>query len=211
MSAPDYRILFPSTKVDFNNDVGTTGQDHDDYPSPDTQARYDWMRLYLIGLLSCQASEDQPTNYRTGTPWFSLAQMAYKYFDGSNFEHISKGILVPDDVTDEDSLGNLHDWAQAVTSKVDSITRRAVFSGEARSDSSVINMPASVQAVAAENDNRPFVYKNGKLQDPRLTDFNSGCPTCIELLGDAVLEEGDTFTVVIEKVDVLYESDVIVD
>jgi hypothetical protein len=69
MSAPDYRIKFPSTLIDFPNDIGTTGQDHDNYPSPGTQARYDWLRLYLIGLLSNQASANSPTNYREGSLW----------------------------------------------------------------------------------------------------------------------------------------------
>lgn len=76
MSAPDYRIRFDPTTIDFADDVGTTGQDHDSYPAPGTQARYDWMRMYLIGLLSLQASNEAPTQYRNGTLWFKLDENA---------------------------------------------------------------------------------------------------------------------------------------
>lgn len=73
MSLPDCRIKFPPPLVDFVNDVGVTGQPHDSYPAPGQQARYDWMRLYLIGLLSNQACAEEPSNYREGTLWFDVS------------------------------------------------------------------------------------------------------------------------------------------
>ena len=71
-SAFDNRIRFSTSAIDFQNDVGLTQQQHDTYPSPNTQARYDWMRMYLIGLLSNQSSCDQPSQYRPGTMWYQM-------------------------------------------------------------------------------------------------------------------------------------------
>lgn len=78
MSLPDNRIRFSGPGIDFENEVGRTGQDHDDYPQPYTQARYDWMRMFLIGLLSCQSSKEEPTQYRDGTWWFDLNTLTMK-------------------------------------------------------------------------------------------------------------------------------------
>lgn len=71
-SAFDNRIRFSTSAIDFLNDVGLTQQTHDTYPSPNTQARYDWMRMYLIGLLSNQSSCNQPSQYRPGTMWYQM-------------------------------------------------------------------------------------------------------------------------------------------
>lgn len=76
MTLPDNRIKLPAGEIDFDNTVGTTGQSHDLYPYPGHQPRYDHMRMYLIGLLSQQASFDEPTEYREGTVWFNLNTMA---------------------------------------------------------------------------------------------------------------------------------------
>lgn len=65
----DHRIRLPGPRIDFQNDVGLTGQTHDDFPAPG-QARFDHMRMYLIGLLSCQSGQHPPTQYRDGTLWF---------------------------------------------------------------------------------------------------------------------------------------------
>jgi len=73
MTLPDNRIRYPAGLVDFAGEVGLTGQDHDSYPLQNTQARFDWMRLTLIGLLSNQSSVgDEPTQFRQGTTWFDL-------------------------------------------------------------------------------------------------------------------------------------------
>ncbi len=62
----DNRIRFPSAKIDFAVDVGLTDQEHDGFPGPGQPPRYDWMRLFLHGLLSHQSSESEPTEYRSG-------------------------------------------------------------------------------------------------------------------------------------------------
>ena len=50
MSIPDNRLRFSSTKIDFANDVGIASQDHDNYPPPQGQARFDHMRMVVIAL-----------------------------------------------------------------------------------------------------------------------------------------------------------------
>ena len=71
-STPDYRIRFPAPTINFGSEVGLTGQTHDNYPAPNSQLRFDWMRLYLLGLLSNQASYHEPTQFREGTLWLDL-------------------------------------------------------------------------------------------------------------------------------------------
>lgn len=112
MAAPDARIHLPGSPIDFPTDVGTTGQDHDTYPSPDTQARFDHMRMYLIGLLANQASigTDEPTQYREGTWWFDLTEGAMKIRKGDAWVPAGDGILVADGVT----LGDFYTQFQSL-------------------------------------------------------------------------------------------------
>lgn len=98
---PDNRINLQPPLIDFVDDVGTTGQAHDTFPQPG-QARYDWMRSYLIGLLAHQASFQEPIEFRLGSVWFDLNTSSFKYragsaepiftTEGSNFIPISHGI-----------------------------------------------------------------------------------------------------------------------
>lgn len=78
---PDNRIRTPAPPIDFADDVGETGQEHDNYPEPG-QARYDWMRMFLIGLLANQASYSEPVNYRKGSLWFDLNDEVLKIRTG---------------------------------------------------------------------------------------------------------------------------------
>ena len=68
---PDNRMRFTAPPIDFEDDVGETGQDHDRFPEPG-QARYDWMRMVVISLLANQASYNAPVNYRRGSFWIDL-------------------------------------------------------------------------------------------------------------------------------------------
>lgn len=81
-SLPDDRINLQPPLIDFTNDVGTTGQAHDTFPEPG-QARFDWMRSYLIGLLSNQSAFCEPIEFRIGTIWFDLNNASYKYRAGA--------------------------------------------------------------------------------------------------------------------------------
>lgn len=78
---PDDRINLQPPLVDFSV-VGTTGQAHDTFPAPG-QARFDWMRSYLIGLLSHQSSFSEPIEFRLGTTWFDLNNASFKYRAGA--------------------------------------------------------------------------------------------------------------------------------
>lgn len=111
-SLPDDRINLQPPLVDFTNDVGTTGQAHDNFPAPG-QARYDWMRSYLIGLLSNQSAFCEPIEFRIGTVWFDLNNASYKYRagathpillnEGDSWLSLSYGIEL-------DTGLNLQDW-----------------------------------------------------------------------------------------------------
>jgi hypothetical protein len=99
MPLPDQRIQLPAPKIDFPTDVGVTGQDHDNYPAADTQPRFDWMRSYLIGLLCNQSSFDEPTQFRNGTLWYDLNELALKIRKDGEWVPAGDGILVADGVT----------------------------------------------------------------------------------------------------------------
>ena len=108
---PDNRMRFPAPPIDFEGDVGETGQDHDNFPEPG-QARYDWMRMAIIALLSNQASYDEPVNYRAGTFWFDLTTGILKVrmgdgVAGTEWKDFSEAIQVTDGVT-------LKDWFDAI-------------------------------------------------------------------------------------------------
>lgn len=91
----DNRIQFPVNEIDFSQ-VGFTGQTHDNYPSPDTSPRYDWMSLYLKGLLSNQSSVQAPCTYRYGTMWYSLGLESFYCY--SSVENISQSTDIDCDV-----------------------------------------------------------------------------------------------------------------
>lgn len=96
MALPNNTIRFPAPEIDFDTQVGTTGQDHDNYPSKLTQARYDWMRLVIIGLLSCQSSDQEPTQYRDGTWWFDLGTNTMKIRTGNEWQPAAAVLAVAD-------------------------------------------------------------------------------------------------------------------
>lgn len=106
----DNRIRLPGPKINFADDVGVTGQDHDDYPEPG-QARYDHLRMYLIGLLSNQSGPQPPTQYRDGTVWFDTSgpKGVLKIRDRSEWRHLAEAIQLAPDVT-------LADWFQSQSS-----------------------------------------------------------------------------------------------
>ena len=203
----DNRIRFPSTEVDFEEDVGLTGQTHDLFPAPG-QARYDWMRMYLIGLLSCQSSSEQPINYREGTLWYNLDPSGsnYKYFDGSVFADLANAIGVQGT--------NLSEWANDVQDSLERVSPRAVFSG--KSDINYLDeliIPNDALFVASFKYVKPLMFRNGKLVDPRLTKLNNG-RTKINLInsdsiGDARLISGDEYTVILERVDYIEPNSII--
>jgi hypothetical protein len=206
----DNRISFPATEVDFADVVGTTGQDHDGFPDGGQQPRFDWMRLYLIGLLSCQSSEEPPTQYRTGTVWFSRSRNAYFVWFNDAWRSLSEFIAVMENT--DGSVLSLSDWFELAETKLDSIQPRITYSGSSVVDNvTSIPVPDSVQERIEPIVQylHPLVYKNGQLIDPRSTRFAEGCPTVIELLNDENLDEGDRFTVIIESFHLMLTDDVV--
>jgi len=124
MALPDNRIRIQSSLIDFDDDVGTTGQDHDSFPEPGP-ARYDTMRMFLIGLLAHQASYDEPTNFRKGTIWldlntFTLSIRSGDGAAGTEWSDLSDAIQVSSGLS-------LKDWFDAVSG---SLAERLVSSAE---------------------------------------------------------------------------------
>lgn len=139
---PDNRINLNAPLIDFA-DVGTTGKLHDEFPKPGP-ARYDWMRSYLIGLLSHQASLDEPTEFRLGSIWFDLNSTAFKYrrgtqgpivvTEGDEWASLANGIEMETGIT----LADWYDQVKAVVSGADP-TVSAIFARntEATADESI--------------------------------------------------------------------------
>ena len=107
-----------------------------------------------------------------------------------NFEDISKYIKTIDK--------SLYEWAQDIEAKRAAFRSTGTFSGVAYDDSNVISIPRNLQEISMAP-NKPYLFKNGKIIDPALVQFNNGCPVAIELSGDAILEDEDTFTVFIKQ------------
>lgn len=194
---PDNRIRFPVTKVDLENDVGLTGQTHDNYPAAGTQARADWMNLCLIGLLAQQSSYSEPSNYRDGTPWFDLNDGTLKIRFGGEWVHYAAVLSIAQD-NDGASTKTLAQFYSEIQSALSGLSPEVVYNGSVTTNSTAtIPIPESLRTYIA-SDSRAFVFVNGLLIDPRNTTIESG-HTLILLTG-LTLDSGDTFTVSIRRV-----------
>ena len=197
MALPDNRMRFPAPKIDFETEVGTTGQDHDNYPAPG-QARYDWLRMSLISLLANQSSDSEPTQYREGTFWFDL--------NGPELKIRLNNAWVP--ASDSLMLGTttLTAWYEGIQANIAAAAPTITFSGTAYSNSlTLIEMPSTITELVDPIRNKAFVYINGLLQDPRST-LLSG-PTIV--LTDGVeLNIGDKYTVELKNVSHFHEPNV---
>lgn len=198
-TTPDNRVRLPSAKIDFATDVGVASQDHDNYPPPQGQARFDHMRMFLIGLLAQQSSYQEPTEYRDGTPWFDLNTLQLKIRRNAEWQSVAEAIVLEEDI--DGNTTSLADWFAAVSASLGSLSPEIVFSGVAGADNQIsITIPESLR-VYLFTDSRPFVYKNGLLLDPRNSRLDPGSnPTAVDLTGGDELDVGDTFTVMIRRV-----------
>jgi len=208
-TTPDCRLRYPPTTIDFANAVGLTGQDHDNYPSANQQPRFDWMRMTLIGLLANQASYHEPTQYREGSWWFDLNTLTIKIRRNDLWVPAAEALLV-----DVDQQGQPITMADAYATIKTLLGYRpsATFSGHSNNPNvQFIPLPQPLLA-AAGTDSRPFVWINGKLADPRKTQFAGGPPSSIQLLGGLTLQPTDTFTVLIISLNsnMFYQPEVIV-
>lgn len=210
----DNRLRLPPSKIDFNDDVGITGQDHDDYPSP-SQARYDWMRMYLIGLLANQSSHDRPSQFRTGTLWYDRNINAFRYYEdaglGATPSLLSKAIPLTDGA-DSDTVLTLDEWYAIVQSKITNIYPKATWSGSAAAATTSLTVPDSIFTEIQNYINyiRPVVYINGIMVDPRNSRWSSGLPVVVELIDGASISKHDRYTVITERFDKFLNDEIVV-
>lgn len=192
----DNRIRLPGPKIDFANDVGIASQDHDNYPPPQGQARYDHMRMYLIGLLAQQSSISEPTEKRDGTPWFDLNTLALKIWINDEWKPYSAAISMEDG----DTTVILQEWYQSVSRALSSLAPELFFTGTCVSGNiSDIPIPTNIQELIYP-DSRVFLYVNGQLLDPREIQFiGTPFPTTIRL-NTIELEVNDTYIVTIRRI-----------
>lgn len=187
----DNRLKLPPTKIDFDA-VGTTGQDHDQYPAPG-QARFDHMRMYLIALLSQQSSDSAPTEFREGTPWLDTGsdppQLRVRL--GGEWAPYGRAITLGSGL---DAV-SLLDWFDNAQYMLSSLAPDVTFSGRATGFAASITVPgplrSSLKAVS-----RPLVYVNGLLLDPRETTLEND----VVLLGVNRMKSGDRFSVLIRGI-----------
>jgi hypothetical protein len=196
-TTPDNRLRFPSTLIDFPNDVGTTSQDHDSYPPPQGQARYDHFRMVMIALLSQQSSYEAPTQYRNGTPWFDLNTNVLKIRSGGAWVSYADVIALGDADPTSGSYLTLSEWFDTTNVAISSLAQEITFSGVSTADSVTdITIPASLQTLLY-SDTRCFLYINGVLADPR--DCSIINLTTIRL-SNISLDTDDEFTVILRRV-----------
>lgn len=197
MPTPDNRIKLPSTRIDFTNDVGVTGQDHDEYPSPGQQARFDHLRMYLIGLLSNQSSYLTPTNYREGTLWFDLNEMSLKIYSGDSWKNISDAVNLGDE-----SLQEFYARANPILT---SASPEIVYKGIVNTTGiDYLTIPSSVSSYVY-SDTRAFVIINGDQDKTKIIlspqDVSiEGTPAALIRLNTVTLEQNDSFLVSLRRV-----------
>lgn len=196
----DNRIRFGPVTIDFANSVGLTGQDHDDYPPPQGQARFDHLRMYLIGLLSQQSSADEPIQKRVGTPWFDINTMSLKIWS-DGWKPYSDAILIPGiDVS-------LTDWIAQAEQTLNSIWPELFFGGICTVDgTSDIPIPLQIRPQIFPQ-SKAFVTVNGEALDPREIIFIGSPPATVRLT-TIELEVNDKFTVSIRRLGTFVEQDV---
>lgn len=199
MTLPDNRIRLTPAKIDFETQVGETGQDHDNYPGPQKQARFDHLRMYLIGLLSQQSSYDPPTQFRDGTTWFDLNDLTLRIRYNNEWRPISEVVSVQQDNAGVSTM-TLAQLASTVLQTLPNITPDIVYNGICTNNGvSVIPIPAELRTYIGPA-SRSLVYVNGLLVDPRNTSLQPVVsPSQINLVG-TTLNNGDKFTVNIRYV-----------
>ena len=195
MAAPDARMRFPAGLINFTTDVGIASQDHDDYPPPQGQARFDHMRMVVIALLSQQASFSEPTQYRNGTPWFDLTDQTLKIRRSGEWVNYAETIPLGDPV--DDVHLTLEEWFTSTNVALASLAQEIVFNGVSTADGITnITIPESLQSLIF-SDTRCFFYLNGLLLDPRDCVIIS---TTTIRLSNITLSDGDEFTVMMRRV-----------
>lgn len=199
----DNRIRFDSTRIDFEGDVGLTGQEHDNYPAPNSQARYDHLRSFLIGLLSNQSSDTEPTQYRNGSLWFDSALGVLKVRSGDEWAVLSSVAQITDSLT-------IKQWYDASKTIIEGASPEVVFNCEITADGvTSITVPESLRGYVY-SDTRAFIYVNGLLLDPRYsTILGAPPPPRIQIVSGS-LSAGDRIIVILKRIpDTHYYTDTV--
>lgn len=196
MPLPDNRVRFPSALIDFATEVGIASQDHDNYPPPQGQARYDHMRMVVIGLLSQQASFEEPSQYRNGTPWFDLNSNTLKIRNMNEWVNYSDVIALGEADTDGIYL-TLTEWFNTTNAALSSLSQEVVFNGVSTSNGVTdITIPEALQSFIF-SDTRCYFHLNGLLIDPR--DCSILGNTTIRL-SNVSLSVNDEFTAILRRI-----------
>jgi hypothetical protein len=199
MPAPDYRIRFQSPLIDFDTQVGNESQDIDQYPSPYSQARYDHMRMVLLGLLAQQASSSPPTQFRNGTPWFDLNSETIKIRRQDEWVSLSEAIRL-EEISGNEGPTTLQAWYDSVNGAIRSLQNELYFGGRIVSlGVDAIPIPLSIRKYVGAG-SRAFVYVNGMLVNPTLTPIDSvSNPTTIAIPTEFA-GANSIFSVLIKKI-----------
>lgn len=170
----DNRIKLQSQLIDFVNDVGVTGQDHDTFPDAGQSPRYDWMRSFLDGILSMQSSFEEPTEKRHGTLWFDRNKRLIKAWNGDKFVGLAEFISV--------SNINLLDLFSKINLK---LTNRItmVYNAIVETSSMLIPIPQKIseELVNKVDEFLVLVFANGKLINPGVVSITIGAPVEVQL------------------------------
>ena len=208
MTDLDNRIRLDQSVVDFSAS-GLTGQNHDIYPKPKTQARYDLMRTYLIGLLSNQSSNEntdgEPFEKRTGTLWYKKVAGFLELYDGTKFENLSKHIGV---TVNEETVA-LSTLLMSILENLKYSSPRVIWCGRFISGTNYIPIPENYQGHAAITNMHPLVYIDGLMVDPRDTIIQAGAPAYIKMNDNVNPRPGQRYTVILEHVTDITQEDVI--
>jgi hypothetical protein len=199
---PDNRLRFPAPLIDFADDVGLSGQDHEKFPYPDAQPRWDWMLIWYMSLLANQSSYEEPTQYRDGTIWFDLNTLTLKVWRSSLEEVTGSWMSLASSIELETIATvpiTLSTWYTSTNSKLSGAAPHITFGGHVVSATATeIPVPVTLQGEIDLVKTRPFIYINGLLIDPRNCEYYTAAT--IKLVNGIELVEGDRFTVVIENI-----------
>ena len=209
MSDLDNRIRLDQPIVDFT-ESGLTGQRHDEYPKPNSQARYDLMRTYLIGLLSNQSSDEntdgEPFEKRTGTLWYKKVAGLLALYNGTEFEDLSKHI----GITVDENTASIESVILSILSNLKYVAPRVIWCGIFNFDATNnIVIPEEYQGYAAIDKMRPLVYVDGLLIDPRDTAIQGGSPFYVKIGDNFNPRPNQKYTVILEHVTDITQEDVI--
>ena len=220
---PNNTLRFQAPLIDFATEVGLSGQDHEKFPAPDAQPRWDWLLIWFISLLANQSSYEEPTQYRDGTIWFDLNTLVLKIWR-SSLENISGSWLSVATSIELESIAStpvtLSAWYTSTNSKLSGAAPVTTFGGYVTSISATeIPVPVTLQGEIDLVKTRPFVYVTStrrvlapgtdttatslditstQLIDPRSCEYYTA--TTIKLLNGVTLVAGDRFTVVIQNI-----------